>query len=136
MNEFLSSIGIGSGRLLPTVAAVVGLIGVIISVFAMARSRRAGDGPSVAIVAAALGLISLIIGGLHTANSAGSFGTGNGLAGAIAAIVLGLIGMVLGGLAVARARPRELDSHPSGSGPQKMDSQPVEKKENQASEPR
>jgi hypothetical protein len=52
-----------------------------------------------------LGTISLIVGGLHTANSAGGFGTGNGLAGAIIAMVLGLVGMVLGGLPLARSRP-------------------------------
>jgi hypothetical protein len=50
------------------------------------------------------GLISVVIGGLHSANAAGGFGTGNGLAGAIVAIMLGLIGMVLGGLALARFR--------------------------------
>jgi len=49
-----------------------------------------------------LGLISLVIGGLHWANSAGGFGTGNGLAGAIVATVMGLVGIVLGGLALAR----------------------------------
>src|SRR5438067_504317 len=81
-------IGIGSGRLLPTVAAAVGLFGVVIGGLALARSRRAGNGRAGAIVAAASGLISLVIGGLHTANSAGGFGTGNGLAGAIVAIVL------------------------------------------------
>jgi hypothetical protein len=121
-------IGIGSGRLLPTVAAVVGLIGVVIGGLALARSRRAGNGRAGAIVAAVLGLISLVIGGLHTANSAGGFGTGNGLAGAIVAIVLGLVDMVLGGLALARSRRLEPDSHPGGSGPQKLDSQLGEKK--------
>ena len=35
-------IGIGSGRLVPTVAAVVGLIGVVLGGLALARSRRAG----------------------------------------------------------------------------------------------
>ncbi|MCI0463293.1 MAG: DUF6223 family protein, partial [Gemmataceae bacterium] len=98
------SIAIGSGRLLPTVAAVVGLIGVVLGGLALAHSRRAGNGRAGAIVAAVLGLISLVIGGMHTANSAGGFGTGNGLAGAIVAIVLGLLGMVLGGLALARSR--------------------------------
>ena len=34
--------GIGSGRLVPTVAAVVGLIGVVVGGLAVARSRRAG----------------------------------------------------------------------------------------------
>ncbi len=93
---------IGSGRLLPTVAGVIGLIGVIIGRRALARSRHTGNGR--AIVAVVLGLISLVIGGLHTANSAGGFGTGNGRAGAIVAIMLGLIGIVLGGLALARSR--------------------------------
>lgn len=131
MNKFIPSamliaqvdIGIGSGRLLPTVAAVVGLIGVVIGGLALARARRAGNARAGAIAAAVLGLISLFIGGLHTANSAGGFGTGNGLAGAILAIVLGLIGMVLGGLALARSRRLEPDSHPVGSEPQKLDSQ-------------
>ncbi|TMR89140.1 DUF6223 family protein [Nonomuraea basaltis] len=97
---------IGSGRTLPTVAVVVGLISVVIGGLARARStgrigvgnRRAG-----AATALALGLISMIIGGLHAANSAGGFGTGNGLAGAIFALLLGLIGMVLGGLALPRS---------------------------------
>src|SRR5262249_36981378 len=87
MNKFIPStmliaqggIGIGSGRLLPTVAAVVGLIGVVIGGLALARSRRAGNGRAKAIMAAVLGLISLVMGGLHAANSAGGFGTGNGL---------------------------------------------------------
>ena len=34
--------GIGAGRLVPTVAAVVGLIGVVVGGLAVARSRRAG----------------------------------------------------------------------------------------------
>jgi Family of unknown function (DUF6223) len=71
-----------------------------------------GNARAGAVVAAMLGLISLVMGGLHTANSAGGFGTGNGLAGAIVAIGLGLIGMALGGLALARSR--RPDSHPGG----------------------
>jgi hypothetical protein len=122
MNKLISSAmliaaggtGIGSGRLVPTVAVVVGLIGVVLGGPALARSRRAGNGRTGAIVAAVLGLISLVIGGLHAANSAGGFGTGNGLAGAIVAIALGLISMVLGGLALARSRRLEPDSHPGG----------------------
>jgi hypothetical protein len=105
--------GIGAGRLVPTVAAVIGLIGVILGGFALARSsrRRARSGQLGAIAAEVAGLISVAVGGLHAANSAGGFGTGNGLAGAIVAIVLGLISMVLGGLALVRARRLESDSH-------------------------
>lgn len=91
---------IGSGRTVPTVAAVAGLIGVVIGGLALARSA----GRARAITALVLGLTSVIIGGLHAANSAGGFGTGNGLAGAIAALVLGLIGMALAALALARSR--------------------------------
>jgi hypothetical protein len=99
--------GIGSGRLVPTVAAVVGLIGVILGGLALARSAGrigTGNGRRGAIAAGVAGLISVVVGGLHSANSAGGFGTGNGLAGAIVAMVVGLISMVLGGLALARSR--------------------------------
>ena len=96
--------GIGSGRLLPSIAAVLGLIGVVIGSLALAPSRRLGDGRGGAIGATALGIVGLAIGGVHAANTAGGFGTGNGLAGAIAAIVLGLVGTGLGGLALARSR--------------------------------
>lgn len=100
-------IRLGHGRLLPTTAALVGLIGVVIGGLALARSAGrsgTGSGRSGSIAAMALGLISTVIGGLHAAFSAGGLGTGNGLAGAIAAIVLGLISMVIGGLALTRSR--------------------------------
>jgi hypothetical protein len=122
MNKFIPSailiaagdVGLGSGRLLPSVAAVAGLISVVIGGLALARSRRVGNTRVGAIVAAVLGLISLVIGGLHAVNSAGGFGTGNGLAGAIVAMVVGLIGIVLAALALARSRRREPDSRPGG----------------------
>jgi hypothetical protein len=98
---------IGSGRTVPTVAAVLGLIGVVIGALARARSTGrigVGNGRAGSIVALVLGLISVVVGGLHAANSAGGLGTGNGLAGAILALALGLIGMVLGGLVLARSR--------------------------------
>jgi hypothetical protein len=98
--------GIGSGRLVPTVASIAGLIGVVVGGLALVRSgRRIGtNGRRGAIAAAVAGLISVIVGGLHSAYSAGGLGTGNGLAGAILAMVLGLTGMVLGGLAIVRSR--------------------------------
>jgi hypothetical protein len=108
----IAASGIGSGRLLPGIAAVAGLIGVAIGGLALARSRRAGNARTAAIVAAVLGLISLAVGGLHAAYSAGGFGTGNGLAGALVAIALGLIGMFLGGLTLARLRRPEPGSKP------------------------
>jgi hypothetical protein len=100
-------IGIGNGRLVPTVAAVVGLIGVVIGGLALARSAGrigTGNGRRGAIAAGVAGLIGMVVGGLHLATSTGGFGTGNGRAGAIVALVVGLIGIVLGGLALARSR--------------------------------
>ena len=123
MNQFIPSlmligaggISLGFGRLLPTVAAVVGLIGVVLGGLALARSAgRIGNGRRGAIAAVVAGLISLLVGGVHAANSAGGFGTGNGRAGAIVAIVLGLISMVLGGLALARAGRLTPDPRPGG----------------------
>ena len=113
MNNFMSTAmliaadgaGLGSGRFIPTVAAVIGLIGVVVGGLSLARStRRLGFGRIGTVVAGLAGLISVVVGGLHSANSAGGFGTGNGLAGAIVAMVLGLISMFLGGLGLARSR--------------------------------
>jgi xanthosine utilization system XapX-like protein len=96
--------GIGSGRLLPSAAAAVGLTGIILGRQVLRQNRQAANGKTRALVATVLGLISLMIGGLHAANAAGGFGTGNGLAGAIVAILLGLIGTILGGAALARIK--------------------------------
>jgi hypothetical protein len=101
------AIGIGTGRLVPTAAALAGLISVVSGGLPLARSAGRigiGNGRAGAILALVTGLISVVVGGLHAANSAGGFGTGNGLAGAVAALVLGLIGMSLGALALARSR--------------------------------
>lgn len=101
---------IGAGRLLPTSAAALGLIGVIVGGRTLTLLRSARNTRTGAVVAVVLGLISLVVGGLHAANSAGGFGTGNGLAGAIAAIVLGLVAIALGGLTLALSRRTELNS--------------------------
>jgi hypothetical protein len=90
---------LGVGRTVPTSAALLALISVIIGAAALVRS-----GGRSAVVALVLGLIGVVVGGLHGANAAGGLGTGNGLAGAVIAVVLGLIGVVLGGLALARNR--------------------------------
>jgi hypothetical protein len=101
------SFGVGTGRVVPSVAVVVGLIGMVVGTRTLARradpvgrdARRRG-----ALVAAAAGAVSAVVGGLHAASAAGGVGTGNGLAGAIVAMVVGLISVILGGLALARAR--------------------------------
>ncbi|MBG0565549.1 DUF6223 family protein [Actinoplanes aureus] len=89
---------LGSGRLIPTVIAVLALAGVIVGWRSLARAGRTGS-----LFALAAGLVSAVVGGLHAANSAGGLGTGNGLAGAVIAVALGLLSIALGGLALARA---------------------------------
>jgi hypothetical protein len=101
-----------SGRLGAIVAALVGLIGVVIGGLALRSARRIGTGRSGAIVALVAGLIGMALGGLVVATADGGIGTGNGLGGGIVALVVGLIGMVLGGLALARSAP---DKAPTSS---------------------
>lgn len=94
-------------RFVASVAAVVGLIGLVIGGLALARSAGrigSGSGRRGAIVALVLGPIGLVIGGLVVATADGGLGTGNGLGGGIVAMMVGLIGMTLGGLALARSR--------------------------------
>ncbi|MGH9935670.1 MAG: DUF6223 family protein [Blastocatellia bacterium] len=100
-------IGITNGRARAIVAAVVGLISLVVGGLALARSAGrigAGNGRAGAIVALALGLIGMVLSVAHLGSSTGGFGAGSGRAGAIVALVLGLIGMNLGGLALARSR--------------------------------
>ncbi|XRQ13500.1 DUF6223 family protein [Actinomadura welshii] len=87
------------GRLGATVAALIGLAGVVAGGFALARSGRNG-----AVAALLAGLVGVIGGGLFAATADGGLGTGNGFGGAIVAVVLGLISAALGGLALVRAR--------------------------------
>ncbi|MEV0132092.1 DUF6223 family protein [Dactylosporangium sp. NPDC050688] len=94
---------IGTGRLVPTSAAAVGLAGVVLGVLAVTRAAR----PSAArraVVALAAGLVSATVGGVHWANVAGGLGTGNGLAGAVMAVALGAVAVVAAGLALVRTR--------------------------------
>ncbi|WP_067834582.1 DUF6223 family protein [Nocardia lijiangensis] len=96
--------GMTSGRLGPTLTALVGLVGVAIG--GLARAGRIGtdNGRRGAQVALVSGLISTVLGGLFAATADGGPGTGNGIVGAFAAVMLGLIGMVLGGLTLNRSR--------------------------------
>lgn len=84
-------------------AAVVGLISLVIGGLALARIGNR-NGRVVAIVALVLGLIGVVLSVVHLGSSTGGFGTGGGRAGAIVALVLGLVGTSLGGLALARSR--------------------------------
>jgi hypothetical protein len=110
LQSLLASITIGgSGRLGPTIAAVIGLTGTVVGALALAKRRadaasdlRSADGRGRAAAAVGLGVISLVLGVLFLAAADGGPGTGNGVVGSAAAIVLGPIAIVLGGL----ARPR------------------------------
>jgi hypothetical protein len=102
-----TSYGMTSGRLIASLAALVGLIGVVIGALALFRpAGRFGtaSGSLGAIIALAAGLIGAVVGAVRVATSPGGIGTGNGLAGAIVAVVLGLIAVALGALALSRSR--------------------------------
>ena len=102
-----SSYGMTPGRLGANVAALLGLVGVVIGVLALVRpAGRFGTatGRLGATISLSTGLIGIIIAGLVAAISGGRVGTGGGLLGAIVALVLGLIATALGGFAFARSR--------------------------------
>ncbi|MEQ4721510.1 DUF6223 family protein [Nonomuraea sp. B19D2] len=103
----VSAYTLTSGRLWSLVAALLGLIGVVIGGLALARSAGrigTGNGRRGAIVALAAGLAGLVIGGLVVAAADGGPGTGYGIVGGFIALAVGLIAMALGGLALARSR--------------------------------
>ncbi|MGH9854389.1 MAG: DUF6223 family protein [Blastocatellia bacterium] len=100
-------IGITNGRARAIVAAVVGLISLVVGGLALARSAGrigTGSGRRGAMVALVVGPIGMALAGLHLATNTGAMGTGSGRLGAIVALVVGLIGIALGGLALARSR--------------------------------
>ncbi|CAG7628499.1 hypothetical protein PAESOLCIP111_03025 [Paenibacillus solanacearum] len=99
--------GLTPGRLKTLVAAVVGLISVVIGGLSLVRSSGrfgTGNGRAGAIVAIGAGLFGIVLAGLHLVKTTGGFGTGNGRAGAIVAIGMGLLGIVLAGITLARSR--------------------------------
>jgi hypothetical protein len=105
---------VGHGRLVPSMAALVGLSSAVAGGLALARAGRSGAGNrrTAAFAAVVAGLLSAVVGGVHALNAAGGLGTGNGLAGAVVALALGLIGLGLGGLALARSRGAAVGSAP------------------------
>jgi hypothetical protein len=121
IHPILAGISImGSGRVGPTAAALIGLVGTVIGGLALARAnRRTSSGTDVgatstrsrATAAAVLGAISLVLGGLFLAAADGGPGTGNGVVGSTVAIVVGPIAVVLGGLARSRRRQDRSLSH-------------------------
>ena len=98
---------ITNGRARALVAAVVGLISLVVGGLALARSAGrlgTGNGRAGAIVALVVGLIGMVLSVVHLGSSTGGFGSGSGRAGAIVGLALGQIGINLGGLALARSR--------------------------------
>lgn len=98
--------GMTAGRLVASLSALIGLIGVVIGALAVLRpAGRFGraSGSLGAIIALGAGLIAAVVGGYKTATATG-LGTGGGLAGAVVAVVLGLIAIALGALALSRSR--------------------------------
>src|SRR5262245_51745811 len=73
---------LSSGRIVAGLAVVVGLIGAIIGVLAVARNGRRR-----AIVALMLGPISAVVGAAVVATAEGGLGTGHGVGGGVVAIV-------------------------------------------------
>jgi len=94
----------GSGRVGPTLAAMIGLIGTVIAGRALTRTNHRTDSDSEvganrehsAATALALGAVSLVLGGMFLAAADGGPGTGNGVVGSCAALLLGPIAIVLG----------------------------------------
>ncbi|WP_433634815.1 DUF6223 family protein [Nocardia sp. CA-120079] len=98
--------GMTSGRLGPSLTALVGLVGVVVGVLVLARVSRFGTGNERrgAVLALVSGLLSLVLGSVFAATADGGPGTGNGIVGAWVAMAFGLIALVLGGLGVNRSR--------------------------------
>ena len=95
------------GRVWATIAAFIGLLGVVVGGVALLRAVQSigtGHGRKGAIVAVAAGLIAVLNGVLNLAVATGGPGTGNGVIGGAGALVLGLIGAGLGVLTLARSR--------------------------------
>jgi hypothetical protein len=92
-----------AGRSWSLVAALLGLVGVVLGVLAL---TRAGTGRRRAVVASATGLVGAVIGVLVVAAAKGGPGTGYGIVGGYLALVVGLVALLLGGLALARSPRR------------------------------
>ncbi|WP_436787941.1 DUF6223 family protein [Yinghuangia sp. YIM S10712] len=104
-------LGTGNERAGAILAALPGLMSVVLAVLSRARAtgrvrarRGAGTGRNGFLAATVLGLVGVALAGLHLATSSGGVGTGNGRAGAVVAAVLGLTGTLLGSRALIRSR--------------------------------
>ena len=108
----------GSGRIGPTITALLGLAAAVLGARALTRARRPADRISSAApddhpTALLLGLSAVLLGGLFLAAADGGPGTGNGVVGSAAAIVLGSIGIGLDRLAASMWISRSSSSRSS-----------------------
>jgi hypothetical protein len=89
------------GRTWASIAGLVGLAGLVLGAWALARIRsaRARQAATGAVVA---GVGSAVGGALVVAAAEGGPGTGYGIVGGYVALVVGLAAVVLGGWALAR----------------------------------
>ena len=89
----------GSGRIGPTLTALLGLAGAIVGARALTAARRDGapGGPALAhrSVALPLGLAAVVLGVVFLAAADGGPGSGDGVVGSAAAIVFGLVAIGL-----------------------------------------
>lgn len=98
---------LSAGRLASSVAALVGLAGVVLGGLALARANRrpgTGNPRRGAVAALVAGPACTAAGAVVAATADGGLGTGNGLGGAYVAVLIGLAATVLGWLALSRVR--------------------------------
>jgi hypothetical protein len=99
---------LGSGRVGPTITALVGLAAAGLAARTLAQRRRPGaPGPSTASAhrptPSWLGAIAVLLGGVFLASADSGPGTGDGVVGSAAALVLGVLAIALDRLAATRA---------------------------------
>ncbi|MFC9895780.1 DUF6223 family protein [Nocardia sp. NPDC127579] len=97
MITLAATTGMTSGRLGPTLTALVGLAAVALALRALRSASR-----RTALAARTLGALSLTAGTIFAVTAAGGPGTGNGIVGAWAAMGLGLAAAILGGRTLNR----------------------------------
>ena len=95
-----------TARLWATLAAFVGLGGVVVGAAARSRAVRGigNRGRNGAVVALGCGAISLVVGVVNLLVADGGPGTGNGVVGGGIAIVLGLAALALSAVTLTRSR--------------------------------
>lgn len=97
----------GSGRLGPTITALVGITAAVLGARRLVRTTRPAETTSSVLhdqgrVALMLGIFAIVVGGVLLAAADGGPGTGNGVVASAAAIVFGVVAIGLDRLAATR----------------------------------